>query len=43
MCSSDLDSGQPRAVWSSEILEARVACVAEVNAALAMQPLHGHA
>lgn len=37
------DSGQPRPVWPSEILEARVACIAEVNAALAMQPLHGHA
>lgn len=37
------DRGQPRAVWSSDILEARVACIAEVNAALALQPAPGHA
>jgi hypothetical protein len=36
-------TGQSPGVWSTETLEARVACIAEVNAALAMQPMRGHA
>jgi hypothetical protein len=37
------DTRQPPAAWSTELLEGRVAAIAEVNAALAMRTLHGHA